>query len=67
MGGNSVDEDVKNFKNNGGNIVICTPGRLEDLLTRRQDVNFANALKNLVNIEMTSRELCLTKLTFRRF
>lgn len=52
MGGNSVDEDVKKFKNNGGNIVICTPGRLEDLLTRRQDVNFANAVKNLVNIEI---------------
>ncbi|CAG9814893.1 unnamed protein product [Phaedon cochleariae] len=47
VGGNSVDDDVKNFKNNGGNIIICTPGRFEDLLTRRQDLNLANSLKNL--------------------
>ncbi|XP_066153838.1 probable ATP-dependent RNA helicase DDX55 homolog isoform X2 [Euwallacea fornicatus] len=47
VGGNSVEEDVKNFKDIGGNIVICTPGRLEDLLTRRQDINLPTAVKNL--------------------
>ncbi|XP_066251903.1 probable ATP-dependent RNA helicase DDX55 homolog isoform X2 [Euwallacea similis] len=47
VGGNSVEEDVKNFKDVGGNIVICTPGRLEDLLSRRQDINLPTAVKNL--------------------
>ncbi|ENN71750.1 hypothetical protein HUJ04_001310 [Dendroctonus ponderosae] len=47
VGGNSVDDDVHNFKEHGGNVVICTPGRLEDLLTRRQDINLPNAVKKL--------------------
>ncbi|XP_018565596.1 probable ATP-dependent RNA helicase DDX55 homolog [Anoplophora glabripennis] len=47
VGGNSVDEDILNFKRNGGNIVICTPGRLEDLLTRRQDINLSSHVKTL--------------------
>lgn len=49
VGGNSVDDDVHNFKEHGGNVVICTPGRLEDLLTRRQDINLPNAVKKLVS------------------
>ena len=32
IGGNKVDKDVQNFEDNGGNIIIGTPGRLEDLL-----------------------------------
>ncbi|KAG5896651.1 hypothetical protein JTB14_021297 [Gonioctena quinquepunctata] len=47
VGGNSVEDDVKNFKINGGNIIICTPGRFEDLLTRKHDINLANSLKNM--------------------
>lgn len=47
IGGNSVDEDVQNFRKLGGNIVICTPGRLEDLLTRNVDLNLAGAVKSL--------------------
>ncbi|CAH0549129.1 unnamed protein product [Brassicogethes aeneus] len=47
VGGNSVEEDIKNFKVNGGNIVICTPGRLEDLLTRKNDLNLTNSVKSL--------------------
>ncbi|CAG9861040.1 unnamed protein product [Phyllotreta striolata] len=47
VGGNSVEEDVNNFRQNGGNIVICTPGRLEDLLTRKYDLNLAKSLKSL--------------------
>ncbi|KAJ8910503.1 hypothetical protein NQ315_012350 [Exocentrus adspersus] len=47
VGGNNVEDDIKNFKENGGNIIICTPGRLEDLLTRRQDLNLPNCIKNL--------------------
>jgi len=34
IGGNSVQEDIQKFQKNGGNIIIGTPGRLEDLLKR---------------------------------
>ncbi|XP_056641503.1 probable ATP-dependent RNA helicase DDX55 homolog [Diorhabda sublineata] len=47
VGGNSVEEDVNNFKTQGGNILICTPGRLEDLLVRKYDLNLAKSLKSL--------------------
>nr|CAH7729712.1 unnamed protein product [Callosobruchus chinensis] len=46
VGGKSVEEDVRSFKANGGNILICTPGRLEDLLTRK-DLNLSNYCKTL--------------------
>lgn len=29
IGGNKVDKDVQNFEDNGGNVIIGTPGRLE--------------------------------------
>jgi len=32
IGGNKVEKDIQNFEEDGGNIVIGTPGRLEDLL-----------------------------------
>lgn len=48
VGGNSVEEDVEKLNANGGNIIICTPGRLEDLLTRRKDLNLASATRSLV-------------------
>ena len=32
IGGNKVDKDVQKYEDTGGNIVIGTPGRLEDLL-----------------------------------
>ncbi|EFA08391.1 putative ATP-dependent RNA helicase DDX55 homolog-like Protein [Tribolium castaneum] len=47
VGGNSVEEDLNNLKCNGGNIIICTPGRFEDLLSRKSDFNLTLALKNL--------------------
>ncbi|KAL3270693.1 hypothetical protein HHI36_021221 [Cryptolaemus montrouzieri] len=47
VGGNSVDEDVQKFKERGANIIICTPGRLEDLLTRKVDINLSQAVKSL--------------------
>ncbi|VEN55959.1 unnamed protein product [Callosobruchus maculatus] len=46
VGGKSVEEDVRSFKANGGNILICTPGRLEDLLTRK-DLNLSSFCKTL--------------------
>lgn len=48
VGGNSVEEDVRNFRENGGNVVICTPGRFEDLLTRKKDLNLPATVKSLV-------------------
>ncbi|ORY30726.1 DEAD-domain-containing protein [Rhizoclosmatium globosum] len=35
IGGTSVNQDISSFKLKGGNILIGTPGRLEDLLTTR--------------------------------
>ena len=32
IGGNKVEKDIERFEERGGNIVIGTPGRLEDLL-----------------------------------
>ena len=32
IGGNKVEKDIEKFEEHGGNIVIGTPGRLEDLL-----------------------------------
>ena len=47
VGGNSIEEDLTTFKQNGGNIIICTPGRFEDLLSRKTDINFTTSLKSL--------------------
>lgn len=54
VGGNSVDEDVKNVKDKGGNILICTPGRLEDLLSRKRDLNLPGSVKSLVSMILSS-------------
>lgn len=50
VGGNSVDEDVNNLKKNGGLILICTPGRLVDLLERKGDLNLPGRVKSLVRV-----------------
>jgi ATP-dependent RNA helicase DDX55/SPB4 len=34
IGGTDVNEDMRNFRTNGGNIVIATPGRLNDIMNR---------------------------------
>ena len=34
VGGTDVETDISNFKQHGGNIVIATPGRLEDIMNR---------------------------------
>ncbi|XP_030757956.1 probable ATP-dependent RNA helicase DDX55 homolog [Sitophilus oryzae] len=47
VGGNIVEDDVKKFKELGGNIIISTPGRLEDLLSGKYDINFPNCIKSL--------------------
>ncbi|KAB0791498.1 hypothetical protein PPYR_03298 [Photinus pyralis] len=48
VGGNNVDEDIQNIEKNGCNVLICTPGRLEDLLTNQQHkLNLAQAVKSV--------------------
>ncbi|XP_075223190.1 ATP-dependent RNA helicase DDX55 [Lycorma delicatula] len=46
VGGNSLSVDVENFKKFGANILIGTPGRLEDLLACNQ-INMPIAVKSL--------------------
>lgn len=48
VGGNAIEDDIKKFKQSGGNILICTPGRLEDMLSRKNDLNLPLAVKSLV-------------------
>lgn len=52
VGGNSVDEDINNLKAYGANILVCTPGRLLDLLERKSDLNLAGRVKSLVILSM---------------
>lgn len=46
----SVEEDIELLRKNGGLILICTPGRLEDLLTRKTVCNLPGMVKNLVSV-----------------
>lgn len=39
---------MRKFAKFGGHVIICTPGRLEDMLNRKQDINLAAAVKSLV-------------------
>lgn len=49
LGGNPIETDVKVFNKNGANILVATPGRLEDLLTRKiNDFQLHKSLKSLV-------------------
>lgn len=50
VGGNSVDEDVNNLKAYGATVLVCTPGRLLDMLERKSDLNLAGRLKSLVKL-----------------
>ncbi|KAJ3114609.1 ATP-dependent RNA helicase ddx55 [Physocladia obscura] len=48
IGGTSVNDDVTAFKTTGGNILVGTPGRLEDLLTSRSSLFNTKNLQVLV-------------------
>lgn len=50
IGGSSVQDDLDKFVENGANIIIATPGRLEDLLLHRESSSLPSALKYLVSI-----------------
>lgn len=48
IGGSNPIEDVEKFKTHGGNIVVATPGRLEDMFRRKADgLDLATAVKSL--------------------
>ncbi|XP_056592641.1 ATP-dependent RNA helicase DDX55 [Triplophysa dalaica] len=48
IGGSNPIEDVEKFKNQGANIVVATPGRLEDMFRRKADgLDLATAVKSL--------------------
>ncbi|XP_005988994.1 ATP-dependent RNA helicase DDX55 [Latimeria chalumnae] len=48
IGGSNPIEDVEKFKEHGGNIIIATPGRLEDMFRRKADgLDLATCVKTL--------------------
>ncbi|KAK5606718.1 ATP-dependent RNA helicase ddx55 [Crenichthys baileyi] len=48
IGGSKPAEDVERFKEHGGNIVIATPGRLEDMFRRKSEgLELASAVRSL--------------------
>ncbi|XP_004566993.1 ATP-dependent RNA helicase DDX55 [Maylandia zebra] len=48
IGGSNPAEDVEKFKDKGANIVIATPGRLEDMFRRKSDgLDLASSVKSL--------------------
>ncbi|XP_014213524.1 probable ATP-dependent RNA helicase DDX55 homolog [Copidosoma floridanum] len=46
VGGNAIKEDVDKIRE-GANIIVATPGRLEDLLTNCKEINLTTAVKSL--------------------
>ncbi|XP_017785083.1 PREDICTED: ATP-dependent RNA helicase DDX55 [Nicrophorus vespilloides] len=46
VGAHELNENVQKFKHKGGHIIICTPGRLETMLTKNQ-YNLPATVKNL--------------------
>jgi len=49
IGGTSINEDLEKFNSQGANIVIATPGRLEDLMLKREGVKVTASMKYLVS------------------
>ncbi|XP_067395788.1 ATP-dependent RNA helicase DDX55 [Emydura macquarii macquarii] len=48
IGGKNPIEDIEKFKEHGGNIIIATPGRLEDMFRRKADgLDLASYVKSL--------------------
>lgn len=47
VGGSSVEEDADEIQTNGAHILVCTPGRLQDLLERKGGLNLAGRVKSL--------------------
>ncbi|XKL64320.1 hypothetical protein PGB90_004406 [Kerria lacca] len=48
VGGNTINEDIQKLKTEGANIIVATPGRLEELITKNfSDINLHKSLKEL--------------------
>ncbi|XP_047552158.1 ATP-dependent RNA helicase DDX55 isoform X4 [Lutra lutra] len=48
IGGRSPGEDVARFKEQGGNIIVATPGRLEDMFRRKAEgLDLASCVRSL--------------------
>ncbi|KAM9735563.1 ATP-dependent RNA helicase DDX55 [Menidia menidia] len=48
IGGSNPAEDVEKFKDKGANIVIATPGRLEDMFRRKEEgLDLSSAVRSL--------------------
>ncbi|XP_067644352.1 probable ATP-dependent RNA helicase DDX55 homolog [Eurosta solidaginis] len=47
VGGSSIEDDINTIKRQSPCILVCTPGRLEDLFDRKRDVNLAGRVKSL--------------------
>ncbi|KAM4808738.1 ATP-dependent RNA helicase DDX55 [Rhinophrynus dorsalis] len=48
IGGSNPVDDVKKFKEQGGNIIVATPGRLEDMFRRQADgLDLVSCVKSL--------------------
>lgn len=46
VGGNPVEDDLQKLKMSGCNIIVATPGRMEDLLARNE---LSTGIKHLVS------------------
>ncbi|XP_048482190.1 probable ATP-dependent RNA helicase DDX55 homolog [Plutella xylostella] len=46
VGGRAVDKDVETLQK-GAHIIVCTPGRFEDLLAERKQLNLAGRVREL--------------------
>lgn len=58
VGGVTLKEDVERLKK-GVNIIVATPGRLEDLLSNCSSVNLSLCVKSLISFSFISRNsLC---------
>ncbi|ODM95708.1 ATP-dependent RNA helicase DDX55 [Orchesella cincta] len=65
IGGTSVQDDLDKFNESGTNIIIATPGRLEDLLLHREASNLPAALKYLEVLILDEAD-CLLSLGFEK-
>ncbi|KAK0154357.1 ATP-dependent RNA helicase DDX55 [Merluccius polli] len=66
IGGSNPIEDVEKFKEYGGNIVIATPGRLEDMFRRKADGLDLSILIKTLDVLVLDEADRLLDMGFRR-
>lgn len=67
VGGTDVEDDVKSIELKGAHILICTPGRLLDLLERNDGLKLAGRVKSLVGGSSIRKKHFLIVFAFRNF